>query len=55
MSVVRLLDNGTVVTGYAVTFVSTAWIGIDKFDATNYTPSTNNTSVWGQITFEVAP
>jgi hypothetical protein len=46
-------DNGTWTTGYCLVFGGNTVIGVFRADNTNYHASTNNTGVYGQITFEI--
>ena len=50
---VYILDNGVRVTGLAQIGISGINIGLIRSDAANYTASTNNTNIYGQITFEI--
>jgi hypothetical protein len=50
---ITLLDNGVGVAGYALVAASGTQIQIHRADGANFTASANNTSVFGQITFEV--
>ena len=47
------IDNGTRTTGFCVVAASGTVIGINRTDIANLTASTNNTTVRGQITFEI--
>ena len=53
MNPVRIVDNGTAAIGYCLASVGNAYITVRKVDLLNWTASTNNTSIEGQITFEV--
>ena len=50
---VYIIDNGTRTTGYALVNNSGTTIIINRSDLANWTASTNNTDVYGQITFEI--
>ena len=48
-----LLDNGTRGLGYAQVSAGGTIIALTKSDASNWTASTDNTEIFGQITFEI--
>jgi len=52
-SFVRASDNGTPVPAWCYTDVSGVWLNIQKTDFSNWSLSTNGTTIQGQITFEI--